>query len=47
VRTSSGGVLPTTFGELSALAAELYALPATVVAVAALMFGFWAKTIRY
>jgi hypothetical protein len=44
VRVSSGGVLMATLNDLSTLAAGLYALPATVAAV---LVGFWERTIRY
>jgi hypothetical protein len=47
VRVSSGGVLMATLNDLSTLAAGLYALPATVAAVAAVLVGLWEWTIRY
>jgi hypothetical protein len=46
VRGSSGGVLLAALRDLSTVAAELYALPATVAALAALMVGLWGQTIR-
>jgi hypothetical protein len=36
-----------TLSDLSTLAAGLYALPATVAAVAAALVGLWERTIRY
>jgi hypothetical protein len=47
VRVSSGGVLMAALNDLSTLAAGLYALPATVAAVAAVLVGLWEWTIRY
>jgi hypothetical protein len=47
VRASSGGALMAAFNDLSTLAAGLYALPATVAAVAAVVIGLLGRTIRY
>jgi hypothetical protein len=47
LRTGSDGVLSSSIDDLSALAAGLYALPATVAAVAALSVGLAGRAIRY
>ena len=46
LRTGTGSVLTSAIDDLSALAAGLYALPATVAAVAALTVGLASGTIR-
>lgn len=46
VRASTGGALVATLNDLSTLAAGLYALPATVAAVAAVVVGLLGRTIR-
>ena len=46
LRTGTGSVLTSAIDDLSALAAGLYALPATVAAVAALTMGLARGTIR-
>ena len=47
LRTGSNGVLSSAIDDLSALAAGLYALPATVAALAALSVGLAGRAIRY
>jgi hypothetical protein len=47
VRASSGGTLMPALHDLSTLAAGLYALPAAVAAVAAVVIGLLGRTIRY
>jgi hypothetical protein len=47
LRTGSEGVLSSAVYDLSALAASLYALPATVAVVAALTMGLAGRIIRY
>jgi hypothetical protein len=47
VRVGSDGVLMATLIDLFMLVAGLYALPATVAAVAAVLVGLWERTIRY
>lgn len=47
LRTGSDGVLFSAIDDLSALAAGLYALPATIAAVAALSVGLAGRAIRY
>jgi hypothetical protein len=46
-REDSEHVLSSRIYDLSALAAGIYALPATVAAVAAVLVGLWERTIRY
>ncbi len=45
-RVGSQNVFSSAIYDLFALAAGLYALPATVAAVAALTIGFWGRTSR-
>lgn len=47
LREGAENVLSSAIYELSALAAGLYALPATVAALAALMMGLWGQGARY
>ena len=47
LRGGAENVLPSAIYELSALAAGLYALPATVAALAALMMGLWGQEARH
>ncbi len=47
LRTGSGSILSSALYDLSALAASLYALPATVAVVAALTMGLAGRIIRY
>jgi hypothetical protein len=47
VRASSGGTIMAALNDLSTLAAGLYALPAAVAAVAAVVIGLLGRTIRY
>lgn len=46
-REGAENVLSSAIYELSALAAGLYALPATVAALAALMMGLWGQGVRH
>ena len=46
-RVGTENVLSSAIYDLSALVAGLYALPATVAALAALMMGFWRRRPRY
>jgi hypothetical protein len=47
VRVGPEGVLMATLNDLFTLVAGLYALPAAVAAVAAVLVGVWERTIRY
>ena len=47
LREGAENVLSSAIYELSALAAGLYALPATVAALAALMMGLWGQEARH
>ena len=47
VRVGPDGVLMATLNDLFTLAAGLYALPAAVAAVAAVLVGLWERVIRY
>jgi len=46
-REGTENVLSSTIYDLSALAAGLYALPAAIAALAALMMGLWGRGVRH